>query len=251
MSTSNPLDPRLADKSALIVGVGGLGCPAALALTRAGVGRLLLADDDLVDASNLHRQILFSDRHVGKDKLDCAVEALYELGARPGSIELVRSRFLPDNARELASRADVVIEGADNFATKFLAADAAKLAGRPVIHGAGVRWTATVWAVAAGGTPCYRCLFEDLPSGEAAPNCAEAGVMGPVVGFAGALMADLALRVLAEDAPPYGTLFSYDGKSDRLRAVEISARPGCPLCGSAPRISSIDEKVYIQPSCAA
>jgi len=251
MNTSLRPDPRLARRSALVIGVGGLGCPAALALARSGIGRLLIADDDIVDASNLHRQILFRPEHVGKDKLEIAAAELYARGALPHSIEAVRSRFLPDNARTLAESVDIVIEGADNFATKFLAADAAKLAHKPVVHGAAVRWTATVWAVQAGGKPCYRCLFEDLPAEGAAATCAEAGVMGPVVGFAGALMAEFALRLLLDEAAPVGRLFSYDGKLDRLRAVEIASRPSCPLCGSEPGISEINEKMYMQPSCAA
>src|SRR5687767_12868660 len=204
MSTSSsPPFADLAGKTALIVGVGGLGCPVALALINAGV-RLLLVDDDVVDITNLHRQILFTDSDVGSDKLDAAERSLYASGARAGSIELVRSRFLPDNARELARRVDIVVEGADNFATKFLAADACRLEARPIVHGAGVRWNATAWGVSGAGKPCYRCLFEDVPGGEAAPNCAEAGVMGPVVGFAGALMAELALRVLNDEADAFG-----------------------------------------------
>lgn len=233
------------------MGVGGLGCPAALALARAGVGRVVLADDDVVDETNLHRQILFFDEDVGADKLDAAQRGLLRLGASPAQIELVRSRFVPDNARELARSVDIVVEGADNFATKFLCADACYLERRPVVHGAGVRWTATAFSVAPGGSPCYRCVFEDVPAGEHAPNCAEAGVMGPVVGFTGALMADLALRVLADDAPAFGTIHTFDGRRDRLRQVPITARAGCPLCGASPKILEIDEMRYLAPSCAA
>jgi len=251
MSTSSPERDALQHKSALVVGVGGLGCPVALALAEAGLGRIVLCDDDLVDSTNLHRQILFDEADVGTDKLDAAERALYRLGARPGSVELVRSRFLPDNARELARSVDVVIEGADNFATKFLCADACFLEGRPVVHGAAVRLRATVLCVAGTGAPCYRCLFEDLPNGAAAPNCAEAGVLGPVVGFAGALMADRALSVLLGDRSVFGNLVSFDGKTDRVRQLTLAARAGCALCSRERNIDTIRYDRYTAASCAA
>jgi len=251
MSTSSPERTALQHKSALVVGVGGLGCPVALALAEAGVGRIVLCDDDVVDSTNLHRQILFSESDVGADKLDAAERALYRAGALPGSIELVRSRFLPDNARELARGVDVVIEGADNFATKFLCADACFLEQRPVVHGAAVRLRATVLCVSASGAPCYRCLFEDLPSGASAPNCAEAGVLGPVVGFAGALMADRALSMLLGDASVFGNLVSYDGKADRARELSLAARAQCALCSPERSIDTITYERYTAPSCAA
>jgi molybdopterin/thiamine biosynthesis adenylyltransferase len=240
----------LRQQSAMVVGVGGLGCPAALSLVRAGVGRVVLVDDDLVEASNLHRQILFSDADVGKDKLDAARRVLLGRGGTERGIELVRSRLLPENARELVRSVDVVLEGADNFATKFLAADACRLERRPVVHAAAIRWTATIWAVGAAGRPCYRCLFEDLPGG-AQQGCDEAGVLGPVVGLAGALAADLALRILADVEPTYGKLFTYDGKADRLREVEVAARPGCPLCGERPEILDVEKQRYISRLCVA
>lgn len=251
MSTSSPERDALQQRSALIVGVGGLGCPVALALAEAGVGRLVLCDDDLVDATNLHRQILFSEADVGTDKLEAAERELYRSGARPGSIQLVRSRFLPDNARELARSVDVVLEGADNFATKFLCADACFLESRPVVHGAAVRLRATVLCVAPAGAPCYRCLFEDLPSGAAAPNCAEAGVLGPIVGFAGALMADRALSVLLGDTRVYGNLVSFDGKADRARELTLGARPRCALCSAERTIADIRYDRYTAANCAA
>jgi molybdopterin/thiamine biosynthesis adenylyltransferase len=189
MSTFRPeparedeLEPALGDKSALVIGAGGLGCPAALALVRAGVGRVALADDDQVDLTNLHRQILYGDEDVGRDKLDAALGALGRV-ARPGQrLEAKRTRLLPENARALVSDFDVVLEGADNFGTKFLAADACRLAGRSLVHGAAVRFRATVFCVSPEGHPCYRCLFEDVPPVEAGETCAEAGVLGPVVG---------------------------------------------------------------------
>jgi molybdopterin/thiamine biosynthesis adenylyltransferase len=251
MSISNPERSALQHKSALVVGVGGLGCPVALALAEAGVGRIVLCDDDLVDITNLHRQILFGEADVGTDKLDAAERELYRAGALPGSVELVRSRLLPENARELVRSVDIVLEGADNFATKFLCADACYLEARPVVHGAAVRLRATVLSVSAQGAPCYRCLFEDLPTGAAAPNCAEAGVLGPVVGFAGALMADRALSALLGDPSVFGSLVSYDAKTDKARVLTLSARAQCALCSTARSIETITHDRYTAPSCAA
>lgn len=240
----------VAGSRALLIGLGGLGCPTALALVRAGIGELVLCDDDVVDEGNLHRQILYGAADVGVDKLVAAQRALAAEAERSGTrLTLVRERFLPDNARELSRSVDVVIEGADNFATKFLAADAARLEQRAVIHGAGIRWVGTAWAVAPTGLPCYRCLFEDVPSGPQ-PNCDSAGVMGPVVGVVGAIMAELALRVVSGQ-PSWGELWSFDGKADTLRRVLVSPRAACPLCGISPSIGDTDESRYHGGMCAA
>ena len=233
----------------LVVGVGGLGCPAAIALARAGVGTLGLADDDEVDVTNLHRQILFTDADVGAHKVDAAMRAL--AGMAPALVvEPHRTRLLPSNAVDLVGRYDVVVEGSDNFATKFLAADACAIAKVPVVHAAAVRWHGTVLAVGRAGGPGYRCLFEDLPGGDAAPNCAEAGVVGPMVGVVGALQADLALALLdGEDVA--GTLVTFDGKTDAFRRRRLAPRATCALCGPASigKIETIDEARYAPASC--
>jgi molybdopterin/thiamine biosynthesis adenylyltransferase len=242
-----PSSPR---GRALLIGLGGLGCPAALALVRAGVRELVLCDDDVVDEGNLHRQILYQDADIGADKLDAARAALSADAARSGTqLSLLRERFLPDNARAIVRDVDLVIEGADNFATKFLVADACFLERRPVVHGAAIRWVGTAWAVASGGRPCYRCLFEEVPSGPQA-SCDSAGVMGPVVGFVGALMAELALRTLA-GAGAFGELWSFDGKAETLRRVPVAARPACPLCGAAASIGDTEEARYLPGTRAA
>jgi molybdopterin/thiamine biosynthesis adenylyltransferase len=234
----------------LIVGLGGLGCPVAAVLAHAPGVELWLCDDDQVDVTNLHRQILYRDADVGLDKLERAKQALLAAGVSDERIVLVPSRLLPGNAQKIISEVDLVVEGADNFATKFLAADAAHLAARPIVHGAAVRFVGTAWAVSAAGAPCYRCLFEDVPPG-AQQGCTEAGVMGPVVGFCGALMAELALRLLAGDASAFAQLYSYDGQADRLRQVPVSARATCALCGISPSITQVIESRYTTPSCAA
>jgi molybdopterin/thiamine biosynthesis adenylyltransferase len=237
-----------AEAKILVVGVGGLGCPAALALARAGVGSLALLDDDDVDPTNLHRQILFDAADAGQPKVEVAARALAKLGATC-PIEPIAARLLPETALDLVRRFDVVVEGADNFPTKFLTADACALAGVPAVQGAAVRWYGTALATGPRARPCYRCLFEDIPA-EPVQNCDEAGVMGPVVGVVGALLASLALEV-ADGREPYGRLITFDGKSDALRATRLRARAGCALCGEAPTIRALARDAYLGGAACA
>jgi adenylyltransferase/sulfurtransferase len=231
----------------LLVGIGGLGCPAAMALARAGVPVLGLCDDDSVERSNLHRQILFRDEDVGKPKVEVAASALRTLA--PGiEIEVHDRRLLPDNAAKLVREYDIVLEGTDNFATKFLVADACVLAGVPVVHASAVRWVGTALAVAAGGRPCYRCIFEDIPR-DGAPNCAEAGVMGPVLGIIAAAQVDLALTLAEGDLFP-GELVTFDGRVDELRRRTLQPRADCSLCGQPARIRRLDPDFYTSPATA-
>ncbi|HET9955408.1 MAG TPA: HesA/MoeB/ThiF family protein [Polyangiaceae bacterium] len=241
----------LTGRRVLVVGVGGLGCAALVGLRDSGA-TFVLADDDRVDLSNLHRQLLFTERDVGRDKLDAARDALLTYGVRAQDVELVRSRFLPENARQLARSVDLVLEGADNFATKFLAADACFLERKPVVHGSAIRFEATAWCVAAAARPCYRCLFEDVPaSGERQLSCNEAGVLGPVVGLCGAFMAELALRYFTGLDAQHDCIHTLDGRRNRVRSIRVAARAGCALCGDQPSIDEIIENRYTAPSCAA
>lgn len=227
-------------KTVLLVGLGGLGCPAALALARAGVGRLILVDDDEVSLENLHRQILYRDSDIGRDKLDAAADALGSLT----TIVTRKSRLLPENALELLSGADVIVEGADNFATKFLASDAALLTKLPVVHGAAIRWHGTALLVAPEGCPCYRCVFEDLLPDDQAPACSAAGVIGPVVGLVGALMADLALDALNTNWSRAGSVISVDGFAQRSRQSRFFPRAGCSCDSSVPRPKTLSRERY-------
>jgi molybdopterin/thiamine biosynthesis adenylyltransferase len=230
----------------LVVGVGGIGCPAAIALARAGIGTIGLCDDDEVDLLNLHRQILFaeSDAHAHSPKVDAAARALHAIAP---SVELrVHSgRLLPHGAVDLVRQYDVVLEGADNYATKFLAADACGLAGVRVVHASAVRWVATVLAVGACARPCYRCLFEDVPV-DGGEGCSQAGVMGPVIGVIAGAQVDLALSMI-DGVPVEGQLVTFDGRTDTLRRVPIVARGDCPLCGHRPRIRNIEPQAYVSP----
>jgi molybdopterin/thiamine biosynthesis adenylyltransferase len=227
----------------LVVGVGGIGCAAAMILARAGVGTIGLCDDDEVELGNLHRQILFSERDAEArlPKVQAAVHALH--ASAPGvALRVHPRRLLPADAVDLVREYDVVLEGADNYATKFLAADACVLTGTRVVHASAVRWVATALAVGAGGRPCYRCLFEDAPA-EAGEGCAQAGVMGPVVGVIAAAQADLALTLI-EERTVEGQLVTFDGRTDILRRTTIAPRADCPLCGLTQRIRRIEPQAY-------
>jgi molybdopterin/thiamine biosynthesis adenylyltransferase len=221
----------LTRKSALVVGAGGLGGPAILVLASAGVGRIVVVEDDAVETSNLNRQPLFGEGDLGARKAGLAaarVRALFPNVA----LEARDERYAPANAVELARAADVVVDGSDNFATKFLASDAALRARRPLVHGGVLRTTAQLLTIVPGGMGgCLRCLFEGPPPAGAVPSCAEAGILGPVAGLAGALMGAEALRLLAGERGAYeGRLLVFEARAARSRIVLVRKRQGCPAC---------------------
>jgi molybdopterin/thiamine biosynthesis adenylyltransferase len=215
-------------------------------LALAGVGVLGLCDDDVVERSNLHRQVLYGLADVGAPKVEAAARKLQALAASV-ELRLHAMRLVPENAVELVRDYDLVLEGADNYATKFLAADACALAGVPIVHAAAVRWVGTALSVGMRGRPCYRCVFEDLPA-TGALGCAEAGVMGPMVGVVAAVQADLALGLL-DGRNLAGQLVAFDGRTGHLRRRAIAARTDCPLCGSR-AIHAIDAARYSLPADA-
>jgi adenylyltransferase/sulfurtransferase len=236
----------------LIIGAGGLGCPAALALAAGGARRIGVVDDDRVDATNLHRQVLFTDAdaHIGAPKVDAFARALRR---RFPALDVTThaARFAVDNAAALVNAYDVVIDGSDNFATKFLANDAAVLAQRPLIHGAAVGVGGQLLTVPAGGRPCYRCLFEQPPAAGVGPSCAEAGVLGPVPGVVGALAGAEAIRLLRGQPPGFvGRLLQYDGARMTLRAVSFNPNPRCAVCAPDARIHALAADEYPAADCA-
>jgi molybdopterin/thiamine biosynthesis adenylyltransferase len=228
----------------LLIGAGGLGCGAALGLGAAGIP-MGVVDDDLVDDSNLHRQVLHRQDRVGAPKL-ASLRA--ELAARfPGvAVALHPGRFTAETAPSLLAGYDVLVDGSDNLATKFLANDAAVLAGKPLVHGAAVGLGGQLLTVPAGGRPCYRCLFEELPPPDAdAPSCAEAGVLGPVPGVVGALQAVEAERLARGRAALYaGRLLQYHSQPLSLRAVGFRSNPACAVCGPRRSITALHAARY-------
>ncbi len=230
----------------LLVGAGGLGAPAALVLARSGVRRLTLIDDDVVELTNLHRQVLYDDRDVGSEKVERAAAKLATEGA---DVEVIRGRLLPETAVDLVARFDLVVEGADNFATKFLAADACTLAGVPLVSAGAVRWSG--WAMCTlpdAPAACMRCVFEDIPR-DRVETCAEAGVIGPMVGVLGALEGALAIRALLGDERVAGELWSYRALDGALRASRVRPRGACESClGVIP--DRLTQERYAPPECA-
>src|SRR5690606_26281411 len=208
----------------LFVGAGGLGSPAALVLARSGVRHMTFVDDDVVDETNLHRQVLYDAADVGGSKVERAAARLAKEGVE---VTPISGRMLPHTGVELARNHDIVVEGPDHLATKFLTADACASVGVPVVSAGAVRWSGWVLASLPGRSACMRCVFEDIPR-DRAETCAEAGVIGPLVGVIGALEASLALRILSGDESAAGELWSYRALEGRLRATRVQRRPGCP-----------------------
>jgi molybdopterin/thiamine biosynthesis adenylyltransferase len=223
----------------LVVGAGGLSCPVLSVLAASGAHHFTIVDDDAVDTSNLHRQVLYTERDVGRLKADAACETLRNL--HPGRVDArsVIDRFAPDNAAQLVEGHTLVIDGSDNFATKFLVADAAKLAGVPSVHAGVVRFAGWALGVSPFHGACLRCVFEDIPRGMP-ETCAVAGVLGPVVGVLGGVQALLAVD-LARDAGRHGSrLWTFDAKTAVLRSRPVLRRMDCPLCTGQIRDLNLD-----------
>lgn len=218
----------------VLVGAGGLGSPAAVYLAAAGVGTLRLADDDVVDRSNLQRQILHAEARIGMGKVASARVALAALNPRT-RVEAFEERVGSHNAERLLEDADVVIDGADNFAARYLLNDACVKLRKPLVYGAVHRFEGQASVFDAGRNrgqaPCYRCLFPEPPPPEAAPNCAEAGVLGVLPGIIGLLQATEAIKLLLGLGEPLaGRLLQFDALAMRFRETRLAPDPECPVC---------------------
>ena len=231
---------RLKNAAVLLVGAGALGSPAALYLAAAGVGRLGLVDPDVVDASNLQRQILHGESWLGKPKLESAAARLLEVNPHV-QVERHPVRFTPQNALEIASAYDILVDGSDNFPTRFLTNDTAFLLRKPLVYGAIHRFEGQsgVFAPHLGG-PCYRCLLPNMPPPGSVPSCHEAGVLGVLPGIIGSLQAMETLKlILGIGVVPLGKLTCYDALNSAFRSLKLNRDPQCRLCGDHPEIHSV------------
>jgi len=231
---------RLMAARVLVVGAGGLGSPLLLYLAAAGVGTLGVVDDDAVDLSNLQRQVLHGTADVGRAKVASAADAVHRVNPEV-RVEMHQARLGAHNAATLVEDYDIVADGSDNFATRYLLNDACFLVGRPLVSAALLRFEAQLSVFKAhDGGPCYRCLFREPPPPGTVPSCAEAGILGALAGTVGTLQATEVLKeVLGIGDSLSGTLLLYDALATEFRRIKVPKDPDCPLCGAAPTITGV------------
>jgi sulfur-carrier protein adenylyltransferase/sulfurtransferase len=231
---------KLKASSILLIGAGGLGSPLGLYLAAAGVGRLGIVDFDVVDQSNLQRQILHGTKDIGRPKLQSAKERLSDVNPHV-QIDTYQLALKSDNALKIVSEYDIVIDGTDNFQTRYLANDASVLLGKPNVYGSIFRFDgqASVFYPKAGG-PCYRCLYPEPPPPGLVPSCAEGGVLGILPGIIGVIQATEAIKlIIGEGEPLIGRLLLFDALKMKFRELKLRRNPECPLCGENPTIKEL------------
>jgi molybdopterin/thiamine biosynthesis adenylyltransferase/rhodanese-related sulfurtransferase len=246
---------RIKNARVLLIGAGGLGSPSALYLAAAGVGTLGLVDFDVVDASNLHRQILHGTADVGRSKLDSARDRIHDVNPHV-HVEPFNTRFGSGNALEILREFDIVLDGTDNFATRYLTNDAAVLLGKPNSFGCIFRFEGQASVFGAANGPCYRCLFREPPPAGLVPNCAEAGVLGVLPGLVGTIQAIETLKlILGIGDSLIGRLLLIETLGMTFRSIAVRRDPSCPVCGDiasgGATIRSLDDRAsdYADASC--
>ncbi|MDB3952879.1 molybdopterin-synthase adenylyltransferase MoeB [Alphaproteobacteria bacterium] len=228
----------------LVVGAGGLGSPVLLYLAAGGVGTLGIVDFDTVDLSNLQRQIVHGEETIGEPKVKSAAERLADLNPDI-IIETHRTRFAPENARDLVGQYDLIVDGSDNFTTRYLLNDACYFAGKPLVAAALLRFEGQLSTfkpyLTGENHPCYRCLFPSPPAPGFVPRCEQAGIFGAVAGVMGTLQATETIKeILGLGESLSGKLVLYDGLSARFISLTVKRDPDCPLCGDSPTIISLN-----------
>lgn len=243
---------KLLDSSVLVIGAGGLGAPILMYLAAAGIGRLGVVDDDVVDLTNLQRQVIHGMPDLGRPKAESAADFVRRLNPEL-TVEPHVERLTPANAPRLVEGYDLVVDGSDNFATRYLANDACHLAGRTLVSAAIMRFDGQITTFRShrhDGTPCYRCLF-GAQGQDVKDSCADVGVLGALPGILGSLAAiETVKELLGIGESLAGRLLLYEALSATFRMVRAKADPDCPLCGAQPTIRSLTEASY-ERACAA
>jgi molybdopterin/thiamine biosynthesis adenylyltransferase/rhodanese-related sulfurtransferase len=237
---------KLLESSVLCIGAGGLGSPSSLYLAAAGIGTIGMIDDDTVDATNLQRQVLHNIDRVGMPKVDSAEKTLK--GLNPDlKVVKYKARLTSDNVMEVLKGFDVIVDGADNFQTRYLVNDAALKLGIPVVHASIFRFEGQLTVFPGEGSPCYRCLYPEPPPPEEAPSCQEAGVLGVLPGIMGVLQATETIKViLGLGETLKGRLLVYDALKTKFRELKLRRDPKCPTCGDGVDRSKIELIDYVQ-----
>lgn len=230
---------KLAKARVFIVGTGGLGSPAALYLAAAGVGTIGLIDSDVVDLSNLQRQIIHHTPDVGRSKVVSAKEKILALNPDV-TVETYEERLTAQNALTLVEQYDVTLDGTDNFPTKFLINDACYFANKPLVHGGILRFDGRVFTILPNVSACYRCIFKNPPPPGLVASCQEAGVIGVLAGVIGTIQATEALKlILGIGRPLTDRLLDFDATRTLFREITVRRNPRCPLCGEKPTITEL------------
>ncbi|MFH0908882.1 MAG: molybdopterin-synthase adenylyltransferase MoeB [bacterium] len=230
---------KLKDASVLLIGAGGLGSPLALYLAAAGVGRLGLVDFDIVDFTNLQRQVLHGTSDVGRPKLDSAKEKISDINPHV-QVDTYATRLHAGNAMEILKPYDIVIDGTDNFPTRYLVNDACVLLGKPNVYGGIFRFEGQASVFWATKGPCYRCLYPEPPPPGLVPGCAEGGVLGILPGIIGLIQATEAIKlIIGKGEPLIGRLLLFDAMGMKFREMKLKKDPACPICGTYPTLDKL------------
>jgi molybdopterin/thiamine biosynthesis adenylyltransferase len=239
---------KIAAAKVFIIGAGGLGCPVGYYLAAAGVGTIALIDNDTVEMSNLQRQIAHSVRTIGMPKVDSA-KSTFEALNPDVNVVAIKKRISKDDILDLIKDYDIVVDGSDNFPTRYLVNDACFMARKPLVSGAILRFEGQVTTIIPGEGPCYRCLFEEPPPPGLVPSCQEAGVLGVLPGVIGGLQATEVLKlILGKGDVLKGELLIYNALKTSFRKVKVPKNASCPLCGTKPTITELID--YNEGYCA-
>jgi adenylyltransferase/sulfurtransferase len=225
--------------SVLIIGAGGLGTPSATYLAAAGVGRIGIVDFDDIESSNLHRQVLYSEQDLGRSKAEVAKERLHQINPNV-SIEVHKVRLDSSNALEILKNYDIIVDGTDNFPTRYLVNDACVLLGKPNVYASIFRFEGQASVFYAREGPCYRCLYPEPPPPGLVPSCAEGGVLGVLPGIMGSIQAAEAIDlILGNGTPLIGRLLLFNALDMRFKELKLKKNPGCPVCGKNPTVKEL------------